>query len=70
MSKLSEQEKRELLEDAASSERRNDFRRLRDRSLSTMLEPSEYLDFLNWAQQFSTPEALPRKPISGTRFLL
>ena len=70
MGKLSELEKRELLEDAASLARRKDFQRLRETSRSTKLELSEYLEFLNWAQRISTGETLPRKPISGSRFLL
>ena len=70
MAKLSDQEKRELLEDAHSSERREEFAALRKRAEETRLSPEDYIQFLNEAQPFMHEKATPRPPIQGSVFLL
>ncbi len=70
MAKLSEQEKREFLEDARSPERRKEFDSLRKRNESASLTPQEYIEFLNQAQQFMKEDATKRPPITGGTFLL
>jgi hypothetical protein len=67
MTRLSDQEKRELLADAASNELQQDFREVAARS--TPLAPSEYLAFLTWASNFSKEKLEDRKPMTG-RFTL
>ena len=70
MAKLSEQEKRELLDDAHSSERRKEFNSLRKPSEFVSLSPEEYIEFLNQAQQFMKEDAINRPPITGNTFLI
>ena len=70
MGRLTEEEKRELREEAASLERRRDFEALRQSATGKQLTPHELMDFLNWAQQFSTEDARKRGPMPGDRFLL
>ena len=70
MAKLSEQEKRELLDAAASESRRKDFTALRNRMKKRRLTLEEYVEFLNWSQQFMTEDPRERKPITGDKFLL
>ncbi len=68
MTRLSKTEKRELLDDAASATRRDDFARL-DRRLVT-LTSREYLAFLTSASQVTSEKKSDRPPISGDHFLL
>lgn len=65
MARLTEKEKKELLEDAQSSNRRKDFAHLSERSKKN-LAPSEYIEFLNWSQQFMKEDPASRPPIQGT----
>ncbi|MDQ8186300.1 hypothetical protein [Pelagicoccus sp. SDUM812002] len=69
MARLSEEEKREFLEDALSEERRKAFESLRA-GTRRRLEPDELSAFLNWAQQFMTEDVSKRGPIRGTKWLL
>ena len=70
MAKLTEEEKRELLEDSKSVTRRNDFSKLRSRAVTRRLSPAEFVEFLDWAQQFMTEDPRNRPPIKGDTFLL
>lgn len=70
MGRLSEQEKAELLADAASEQRRCDFAALREGTLERRLSPSEYLEFLDWCEPFMKEEAKHRPPMQGDVFLL
>ncbi len=69
MARLSEEEKAEFLADALSSERRGDFRVLRERA-EKALTVDEFLEFLNWSQQFMAEDVSKRGPIRGTKWLL
>ena len=66
MSRISDVEARELLEDAASDSRREDFARLKQNA--EPLSPKEYLQFLTWAAFFmrESPEDRPR-PVEAAR---
>ena len=66
MTKLSEQEKQELLDDAASPARRIDFRTL---DTNANLAPDEYIAFLDWAYPYMPEKHEDRAPITGV-FLL
>jgi len=68
MARLSEEEKRELLEDAQSEERRRDFAELSARAQARSLTPEEYLDFLKEAQRFMKEDPQTRPPIRGNVF--
>lgn len=68
MARLTETEKQELLHDAGSSSRREDFARLEQ--LLVTLPPHEYLAFLTSASQLTTEKKSDRPPIAGNRFLL
>lgn len=70
MARLSRKEKEELLADAASEARRRDFEALRASAVQRALTPAELLDFLEWAQCFSTERLEDRRPIQGDRFLM
>jgi hypothetical protein len=70
MGKLSEQEKQELLEDAKSEKRRMEFAALRNFQEDRVLTPQEYIEFLDWSQQFMTEDPKTRPPIQGNIFLL
>lgn len=70
MASLSEDEKRELLVDARSVERRQEFAALRERARSSRLTPDEFLEFLNWSQHFIREEPKERSPIKGDVFIL
>lgn len=59
MTKLSDQEKKELKEDALSISRRADFEYLSE--LSRQLTPSEHLEFLTWASSLSKEDPRSRK---------
>ena len=65
MARLTEKEKKELLEDSQSSSRRDDFARISERSMKR-LSLSEYIEFLNWSQQFMKEDVRSRPPIQGT----
>ena len=68
MTRLSEKERSELLEDAASRLRQNDFRRLQQRLVQ--LPPGDYLDFLSQTSTLSTEKASDRPLMTGDYFLL
>lgn len=68
MDSLSNEEKRELLEDAHSQERRRDFAALKARAEKQPLTPEEYLDFLMEAQRFMKEDPKTRPPIGGNVF--
>ncbi|MCZ6675428.1 MAG: hypothetical protein O7C75_21075 [Verrucomicrobia bacterium] len=70
MAKLSEEEKRELLEAAHSEKLRKEFAALRNLSDERVLSPKEYVEFLDWSQQFMTEDPKDRSPIKGDIFLL
>lgn len=67
MTKLTEQEKHELLTDSASISRRRDFEKLQVNT--RVLTPEQHLDFLSWAGAFMKEKHLDRPPIEGV-FLL
>lgn len=68
MERLSQQEAQELLQDAASIIRRNEFRMLKIEP--NRLAPMEYLSFLNWAAHFMRESAEDRKLPSEKCMLL
>ena len=68
MASLSEQEKREFLEDAHSSERRKDFAALKANAENQPLNPEKYLEFLMEAQRFMKENPRTRPPITGRVF--
>lgn len=70
MARLSEEEKQELLEDARSENLREEFAALKKFSNDRVLSPREFIEFLDWAQQFMTEDTSKRPPITGDRFLL
>jgi len=70
MSKLSDDQKKELLEDAYSQSRKNDFRALRESTEQKPLTPQEYIEFLDWAQQFMKEDPSERPPMTGDHFLM
>lgn len=65
MARLSEKEKKELWEDARSPRRRKDFAKLSEKTKKG-LSPAEYIEFLNWSQQFMKEDVRSRPPIQGT----
>ena len=68
MTTLSELEKQELLAYAESAARRLDFQKL---SLNkTKLNPSEFIDFLDWASKYATERHEDRNFMVGATFLL
>ena len=70
MTRLSEQEKQELLEEAHSNSRKKDFSALSSKLNDRVLSPSEFVEFLNWAQPFMTEASKTRPPIQGDQFRL
>ena len=68
MARLSEVEKRELLEDAACDQRRKDFAAISHNAES--LPPMEYLEFLTWAGFFMREAPEDRPPIIEKVMLL
>ena len=58
--KLSEEEKKEMLEDGKSIKRRDDFRF--GRTLNGEISFDEYLHFLNDVQEIFSPFPVSRKP--------
>jgi len=70
MTKLTEEEKRELLEDARSSSRLKDFELLRQRAQTTRLSPEDYIAFLNESQRYMKEDVKARPPIKGDVFKL
>ena len=70
MANLSEEEKQELLEDAKSETRRKEFAALRKYQEGQVLSPEEFVEFLDWSQQFMTEDRKSRPPIKGDIFLL
>jgi len=67
MAKLSEEEKREFLEDGKSDTRRRDFGVLRRRQMEVALSPS---DFINGSQRLMNEKITARPPIKGDVFKL
>ncbi len=68
MTKLSEQEKRELKEDAMSKSRCTDFRVLANQA--SQLPPADYLEFLTWAASLSKEDPrLRKRPTEKTMLL-
>ena len=59
MNKLSDQEKKELKEDALSISRRADFKLLSEQT--RQLSPKEHLEFLTWASGLSNEDPRSRK---------
>ena len=70
MAKLTEQEKRELLEDASSPALREDFAFLKNQQIARKLTPIEFIKFLGWLQQYMTEDPKSRGPIRGDVFIL
>ncbi len=64
---LSEQEKREMLQDARSKERRDSFRFAKDKIKEKPLTLDEYIKFLNDIQKIFGPFPISRKP-TPTKF--
>jgi hypothetical protein len=64
---LSEQEKREMLEDARSKERRDNFRFAKDKIKEVPLSLDEYIKFLNDIQKIFGPFPISYKP-TPTKF--
>ncbi|EDY85246.1 hypothetical protein VDG1235_4881 [Verrucomicrobiia bacterium DG1235] len=69
MTRLSEEEKQEFLEDALSERRREDFRILRERA-DRVLSVDELIEFLNWSQRFMIEDVSKRGPIQGSKWLI
>ena len=69
MARLTEEEKKELLEDARSSERGKDFSKLSERTKKG-LSPSEFIEFLDWSQPFMKEDSNARPPIQGHIWLI
>lgn len=68
MTKLSNQEKRELIEDAMSEGRQADFKQLSEQQ--RQLTPTEYLEFLTWASGLSKEDpGLRKRPIEKIMLL-
>lgn len=68
MTTLSNQEKRELLADAASAARRADFTRMA--SQPAALFPLEHIEFLTWASGLSKEDANARgRPVEKVMLL-
>ncbi len=65
---LSDEEKREMLEDAQSETRRKSFAQARQRSLTPMTG-EEYIQFLQSVQNMFPQVSVP-KPTLGTSFKL
>ena len=70
MARLTEEEKQELLEDALSPKRRKDFQALREGTVNRRLTPREYIEFLDWSQQFMKEDPKLRPPIKGHIWLI
>lgn len=70
MARLTEEEKRELLEDALSSDRRKEFAAIREGVTGRRLSPEEFIEFLDWSQQFMNEAPHTRPPIQGSTFLI
>lgn len=68
MARLSEREKKELLEDAMSMRRRRDFRRLEKRR--SRLPPDQYLAFLTSASRVGIEKHANRPLMTGDKFLI
>ena len=68
MATLSEQDRMELLADAVSVERRQEFKKMNKRA--AILTPVEWLDFLNQAAELSRNTRPVHVPIVGNNFLL
>ncbi len=67
---FSEEEKRGFLDEAASSERRADFARMRANALSARLTPEEHIAFLN-AASLSFNRAFPHPAVADKgKFLI
>jgi len=59
---LSPEEKKEMLEDAKSVKRRNDFRIARQYDTERPFTFSEYISFLNGVQKVFGPFKISKKP--------
>ena len=68
MARLSERDKIELLADANSVDRQQEFMKMRRRAAP--LTPVEWLDFLNQAAKFNRETKCVAVRISGDQFLL
>lgn len=68
MAILTDNEKKELLQDASSADRRLDFRQMDARN--TQLTPSEFIEFLDWINKLHGTRAREHEPIKGTHFLM
>ena len=65
---LSDSEKQELLEDAASAVRRSDFRQLE--AMRRSLTPLEYIEFLTWSSGLFQGTTGQRRPLVEKLMLL
>ena len=61
MTKLSQLENREFIEDARSESRRQAFAAMRKISEDRVLSPDEFVKFLDWSQTFMTESPKSRK---------
>lgn len=66
MTRLVAKDRQELLADAGSDRRRQDFARVDCRLV--VMSPADYMAFLTSVSELATHA--PRKPIKGDRFLL
>ena len=66
---LSDEEKREMLEDAADNGRRNDFRRMKELQRDHRLSLDQYIDFL-MAYHNVFPQATDTRPMKTDRNIL
>ena len=64
---LTEEEKREMLEDAADLDRREDFRKIRNTQGNYIPSLDEYIQFLDHLQEIFGPFKVSKK-IMNTRF--
>lgn len=71
MARLTEEEKKELLADAASRELRDAFRTLDSLGQASRMSGADVLAFLAAAQACGgDPGSFPRPPVKGERFLI